>query len=78
MCLSCKNVAENSVHLSEPYQIKHEVGHNISYKIACAPSQHSDQPDSSLSLPVWRRFGPLVTKKLPCEDSDQTARVKLV
>ena len=53
---------------------KTKPGHIISYKIACAPSEHSDLPVRMLILsslccpPVRRYFGYLTTHTVPCED----------
>ena len=58
----------------------HEPQHDKTNKMACAPSEDSDQPghppnlwESSLS--AWRKLGPLATHWAHSEDSDQTGRM---
>ena len=61
------------------YKIK--PAHDKTYKIACAPSEYSDQlghPPSLIRiflLSAWRKLGPLATHWTHSKDSDQTERM---
>ena len=70
-----KSFGKNDVILNDT---NNEPRHSISYKIACAPSEDSDQTARSdqSSLSTWRGIGSLATYMVPCEDSDQTVRMR--
>ena len=42
--------------LSRPHSLVHELPHDKTNKMACAPSEDSDQPEHPLS--TWRKLGP--------------------
>ena len=54
--------------------ITNEPPHDKTNKVACAPSEDSDQPDQS-SLSAWRKLGSLATHWANSKDSDQTGRM---
>ena len=55
---------------------KYELPHDKTNKVACAPSEDSDQPGHPPSSPsAWRNLGSLATHWAHSEDSDQTGRM---
>ena len=60
-----------------------EPTHDKTNKMACAPSEDSDQPGlcpgwSESSLSTWRKLGSLATHWAHSEDSDQTGMPRLI
>ena len=64
-----KQKQKNNANLSP-----HEPPHDKTNKVACAPSEDSDQPTQSdqSSLSAWRNIGSLATHWAHNKDSDQT------
>ena len=54
----------------------YELPHDKTNKMACAPSEDSDQPESAQSsLSAWRKRGTLAAHWTHNEDSDQTVQM---
>ena len=62
-----------SLGLRDTESTLYDPGHSISYNIRCAPSEDRDPCLSESSLSAWRSFRSLVTHRLPCEESYQSA-----
>ena len=65
--------------ISQTMQCQYEPPHDKTDKMACAPSEDSDQPGHPPSLirvftAAWRKLGPLATHWAHSEYSDQTGR----